>query len=121
MLTLYGISNCDTVKKAQRYLNQENQQFEFHDFRKQGIDAELVQFFLEHSDADTLINKRSTTWKQLDEASREKILAGDIIELCVEHPTLIKRPVLRYNSPTNNKLIVGFSEKNYQAWLAELA
>lgn len=117
MLTLYGISNCDTVKKAQRYLTQENQAFEFHDFRKQGINAELVQCFLEQSDADTLINKRSTTWKQLDEASRDKVLAGDIVEICVEHPTLIKRPVLRHN----NKLIIGFSEKSYQAWLAELA
>lgn len=117
MLTLYGIKNCDTVKKARRYLEEHQHAYEFHDFRQQGINAELVHSFLQQSDAATLINKRSTTWKQLDEAEREKILAGDMIALCVEHPTLIKRPVLR----SDHAQIIGFSEKNYQAWLAELA
>lgn len=117
MFTLYGISNCDTVRKARRYLEQKQLTFTFHDFRKQGLDADLVNFFLQQSDVATLINKRSTTWKQLDEASREKVLAGDIVALCVEHPTLIKRPVLRHNE----RIIIGFSEQSYQAWLAEIA
>lgn len=114
-MILYGISNCDTVRKARRFLEQENIEFSFHDFRKDGLTAEHIEAWLQQVDVNTLINKRSTTWKQLDEANREKVLAGDIIDICIANPTLIKRPVLSQQ----DKVIVGFSEKTYQEWLGQ--
>jgi len=110
MTTLYGIKNCDTVKKAIKWLNKHHIEHRFHDFRKDGIDADLVQGWLKSLDWETLVNKRSTTWKQLDEATKQKLSADNVVERLVAHPTLIKRPVL----VTEHHVTVGFKAEHYQ-------
>jgi len=108
-LTLYGIKNCDTVKKARKWLEGKGLEYQFHDFREQGLTATTVKSWLSEQGVDTLINKRSTTWKQLSEAEKAQIMSGDIIDIVLQNPTLIKRPVLSYSNGTQ----VGFSDKNY--------
>lgn len=111
MITLYGIKNCDTVKKARRWLEAAGQDYRFHDLRADGLSAEQVQAWLA-AVGETLINRRSTTWKQLSEV--EQARAGtDPAGLLVANPTLIKRPVLT----TANTTAVGFSAAQYQALL----
>lgn len=110
MITLYGIKNCDTVKKARRWLEYNSIDYHFHDFREQGISESLVQGWLKQCPLEKLVNKRSTSWKQLDETERERLSAETAPALCCQYETLIKRPVL----DMDGTITVGFSEKNYQ-------
>lgn len=91
---LYGIANCDTVKKAQKWLLQNNIPFQFHDYRKDGLDIHLLESFLVHLNWTELLNKRSTTYRQLSEQQKSSINADNICSLFIEFPTLIKRPLL---------------------------
>tara|TARA_R110000782_G_scaffold41101_5_gene94545 strand:- start:6427 stop:6777 length:351 start_codon:yes stop_codon:yes gene_type:complete len=109
--TLYGIKNCDTVKKARKWLDNHSVPYTFHDFRVDGIDKSLVKNFLKQIDLDTLINKRGTTWRKLSDDEKDIKNSTQAIALMIEHPTIIKRPVLE----TNRKLSVGFSEENYKS------
>lgn len=110
MYTLYGISNCSTVKKAKDWLNDHNIEFQFHDYRKQGLTIDLLNSFEESVGWETLLNKRSTSWKQLNEDQRNNISKQMALKYMITTPTLIKRPVL----DTKNKLIIGFKAENYQ-------
>lgn len=107
--TLYGIKNCDTVKKARRWLEDQGIEYSFHDFRADGLDAAEVERWLAELGSATLVNKRSTTWKQLDDKQKAKAESGDAVALLVAHPTLIKRPLL----DTGKSLHCGFSAANY--------
>lgn len=104
MTKLYGIKNCDTVRKARKWLEQEGAPYEFCDFRESPPEPATLQHWLD-SAGEALLNKRSTTWKQLSEAERQ----ADVIALLANHPTLIKRPVLEYNG----KVAIGFSSDQY--------
>ncbi|MGS2724534.1 ArsC family reductase [Porticoccus sp. GXU_MW_L64] len=109
MITLYGIKNCDTVKKARRWLQENNIHHQFHDFRSDGLEADQVTGWARQLGWETLVNRRSTTWKQLDESQRNNMDASSSISAMVEHPTLIKRPVL----DNNGELLVGFKPETY--------
>ena len=111
-MKLYGIKNCDTVKKARRWLDDRGIDYRFHDLRADGLDRSVVDSWLTSVAADELLNKRSTTWKSLDKTLRENLEAGDIPALLVENPTLIKRPVLE----REGNLLVGFSEQAYNTY-----
>lgn len=111
MITLYGIPNCDTVKKACKWLQQHNIEFKFHDFRQHGCDAELLDRFFAHIGWQTVLNKRSTSWKNLDENVRNSIDEQQAHALILENPTLIKRPVLEYNKGYQ----IGFKADDYTA------
>lgn len=111
MPTLFGIKNCDTVKKARRWLEEAAIDHEFHDFRSDGLTTAQVERWLEQLDWQTLVNRLSTTWKQLPEATRQILNADNVVELVLEHPTLIKRPVLE----TDTLVKVGFTAADYQA------
>lgn len=115
MTTLYGIPNCDTVKKARAWLEKSKVDFNFHDFRKDGLERALVQEWLDSVGNDVLVNKRSTTWKQLSEAEKETALSANAADILLEHPTLIKRPVLVVStSHAKDKHIqVGFKADEY--------
>ncbi|WP_223789863.1 ArsC/Spx/MgsR family protein [Marinicella meishanensis] len=89
-MIIYGIKNCDKVRAAMKQATANGQSPQLHDFRVDGIDADLVSRMLQDIDLNQLLNKRSTTWKQLDEATKA---AADAAVL-VAHPTLIKRPVV---------------------------
>ncbi|SMF43679.1 ArsC family protein [Alteromonadaceae bacterium Bs31] len=108
-LTLYGIKNCDSVKKARKWLDKHNLAYVFHDFRDHGLDQKTLSSWLTTLGVEQVINKRSTTWKQLDDIDKQKVLAGKALAITLANPTLIKRPVL----DTGETLLVGFSEENY--------
>ena len=92
MLTVYGIKQCDTCRKALKWLDGQGIDHRFHDFRVEGLPEDLLQTWLTSPSADKLVNRRSTTWRQLSDEQRE--LEGEaLLGLLLEHPTLIKRPV----------------------------
>ena len=104
MLTVYGIKQCDTVRKALKWLDQQGIEHGFHDFRTDGLQTELLQAWLESEFAGKLVNRRSTTWRQLSEEQRQS--GGEaLLALLLEHPTLIKRPVF----VTDQIVAVGFN------------
>ena len=107
---LYGIKNCDTVKKARQWLVQHRVEFSFHDFRSDGFDSHRAQAWLDEVGADTLINRRGTTFRQLDEAQRMQLEGPCAAEILAATPTLIKRPVL----DLGHQRVVGFSDTLYR-------
>jgi len=110
-VTLYGIKNCDTVKKARKWLDDNSVPYTFHDFRVDGINKTLVNNFLKQVDIETLINKRGTTWRKLSDTEKEIKTKTQAVALMVENPAIIKRPVL----DVNKKVTVGFSEESYKS------
>ena len=109
--TLYGIPNCDTVKKAQKWLLQNNIPYSFHDYRKDGIDKDLINSFLEHLPWTELLNKRSTSYRQLTEQQKSSLSAETVIDIFIEFPTLIKRPLIIHHS----NCLVGFKVDTYKS------
>jgi len=106
MLTVYGIKQCDTCRKALKWLAAQGIEHRFHDFRSDGLQAELLKNWLDSPFAGKLVNRRSTTWRQLNDKQRQS--GGDeLLELLLEHPTLIKRPVF----VTDEIVAVGFNPK----------
>jgi len=113
MYTLYGISNCNTVKKAKDWLQENNIEFQFHDYRKQGLTAELLETFETTLGWEKLLNKQSTSWRKLSDDQKANVSKQTALQYMLETPTLIKRPVL----DTGEKMIIGFKADNYQAEL----
>lgn len=111
MTIIYGIKNCDTVQKARRWLEANGVTFQFHDFRNDGIDEKIIGQWLQSVSWETLLNKRSTTWRQVDQTQRDSINKENAIKLMLTTPSIIKRPVL----VTNDTVLVGFDEARYQA------
>jgi len=111
MAKIYGIRNCDTMKKALTWLDAHGVDVEFHDYKKQGIDAETIRLWLNKTDRNALVNTRGTTWRKL--APEDQTIDTDeaAIALMIEHPSLIKRPVL----DTGDALLVGFKPEHYAA------
>ena len=105
MTTVFGIKQCDTVKKACRWLEQHDLNYTFHDFRVDGIDTSTIQTWLDELGANTLVNKRSTTYRQLSDEDKSR-LEQDPTAVLSEYPTLIKRPVIAHET----RLSVGFSD-----------
>lgn len=108
--TLYGIPNCDTCRKARKWLDAAGIEYRFHDFRKDGINAGWVSAWLSKAGADKLLNKRGTTWRKLSEAERDRASGKQLATLLTEQPTLIKRPVLEHG----DLLLVGFNEAGWK-------
>ena len=94
-LTVYGIPNCDTVKKARSWLTEHGLNYTFHDFKKQGVPAELLPQWLAAVGWHTLVNRKGTTWRKLEEATREAVVDdASAIALMLANPSVIKRPVV---------------------------
>lgn len=113
MRVLYGIKNCDSVKKARAWLDQQHIEYQFHDFRTDGLSATLLNDFVQRSDWQQLLNRRSTTWKELPPNEREDLDLEKACGLMLANPTLIKRPVLQ----TGDQLLIGFDPVQYHALL----
>lgn len=113
MITLYGIKNCDTVKKARTWLDQHNISYRFHDFRTDGLDNELLTQLEQQAGWENLLNKRSTSWRQLTDQQKDNIDKNSALQLMLEIPTLIKRPVLKIDTD----LLIGFKADTYQTTL----
>lgn len=108
---LYGIKNCDTVRKARKWLENAAIEHRFHDVREQELAAATIDQWLNALGTDKVVNKRSTTWKQLSEQERSKALESkSATAILLQHPTLIKRPVLSLAG----QMHVGFSDSHYQ-------
>jgi arsenate reductase len=112
-MILFGIKNCDSVKKARRWLDENNVTYQFHDFRKEGLDQATIEGWLTSVSWETLLNKRGTTWRQLEDSRKEHLNPQTAIALMLENPTLIKRPVIVRDDLT----LVGFDEANYTSLL----
>ncbi len=106
MLTVYGIKQCDTCRKALAWLVQQGIEHRFHDLRSDGLEAELLQTWLDSDFSDKLINRRSTSWRQLSDTQRQSEGAA-MLQLLLQFPTLIKRPVF----VTDHIVAVGFNPK----------
>jgi len=113
MITLYGINNCDTVKKAKNWLSSHELDFNFHDYKKAGLDKALLQQWIDEFGYENLLNKRGTTWRKLDEKLKETLDENKAIGIMLEHTSIIKRPLL----DMDGKRILGFDEKQYQKLL----
>ncbi|WP_418357003.1 MULTISPECIES: ArsC family reductase [Shewanella] len=113
-MTLYGIKNCDTVRKARKWLEAEKIDYTFHDFREDGLTTDMVNQWVSTVGWEALFNKRSTSFRSLNDADKADITQDKAIALMVEHPTLIKRPVL----VKQNNILIGFKAEQYQAWFA---
>lgn len=111
MITLYGIKNCDTVKKARKWLENRNVEYNFHDLREDGLERTQVEEWLAALGWETLVNRRSTSWKSLDQTRRDSMNQASALEAIMEQPTLIKRPLL----DTGHELHCGFAASNYES------
>lgn len=109
MLTVYGIRQCDTVRKAVKWLELQGIEHRFHDFRTDGLQAEVLQGWLDSEFSDKLVNRRSTTWRQLSDEQRQSE-GESLLNLLLEFPTLIKRPVF----VTDRIFAIGFNPKELE-------
>lgn len=111
VVTLYGIPNCNTVKKARTWLDDHQITYTFHDFKKQGLTEDTVLQWLKKVSWETLVNRKGMTWRNLSDERKASIVdAPSAIALMLENPSVIKRPVLVSSSSTH----VGFTEDDYQ-------
>ncbi len=106
---LYGIKNCDTVKKARKFLDANQVDYSFHDFREDGLNPIQLSAWAAELGWKSLLNKRSTTWRQLPDETKENINEMLALMVMEDQPTLIKRPVLELS----DRVFVGFNEKTY--------
>jgi len=105
MIKVYGIPNCDSVRKARQWLINEGLTYEFHDYGKLGVERELVAQWLEQAGPEIVINKRGTTWRKLSDNEKKQAETPDgAVELLTQNTSVIKRPVV----VAENSLIVGF-------------
>ncbi|BBV64928.1 ArsC family reductase [Kluyvera ascorbata] len=117
MTTLYGIKNCDTIKKARRWLDEHQVEYRFHDYRVDGLTPELLASFINELGWEALLNTRGTTWRKLDEQVRAGINNADAAAaLMLEMPAIIKRPLL---CAPAQPMLLGFSDTSYSQWVAK--
>jgi Spx/MgsR family transcriptional regulator len=107
--TIYGIKNCDTMKKAFAWLDDHGVRYDFHDYKKAGIDAARLKAWSKQVGWEPLLNTRGTTWRKLSPAQQAKLDEAKALRLMSENPSLIKRPVLQHG----NMLMVGFLPEQY--------
>jgi Spx/MgsR family transcriptional regulator len=114
MITLYGIKNCDTVKKATKWLEANEIAHQLYDFKKQPLTAELLTLFVSESDWSLLLNKRSTTFRNLPDEIKNNLTDEVMFAAVLAQPTLLKRPLLLLNGELN----LGFKVEQYQTLFA---
>ena len=110
MTTLYGIRNCDTMKKAWTWLDEHGVAYEFHDYKKQGIDRGRLEAWVRELGWETLLNRAGTTFRKLPDDRRVGLDAAKAVELMLAQPSMIKRPVLE----AGRRLLVGFKPAEYE-------
>ena len=108
--TLYGIANCDTVRKARTWLDAQGVAFDFHDYRRQGLAPEQLERFAESLGWEALLNRRGTSWRRLPEQTRVNIDRASAMQAMLDNPALIKRPLLEIDAAFH----LGFSESRYR-------
>lgn len=113
MITVYGIANCDTVKRARAWLTEQGVDVSFHDYKKQGVPAELLPAWLQAFGRDKLVNRAGTTWRKLDDATKAAVVDdASATALMLVEPSVIKRPVVRW---ADGSLTLGFTPDAFEA------
>jgi arsenate reductase len=110
MITVYGIASCDSCRNARNWLEDNGLDFEFHDIRKDGLEIQMLERWSSRLNWEQLLNTRSLTWRRIPEADRQNMSKQRALALMLEHPTLVKRPLLE----RNKFVAVGFSVEGYQ-------
>jgi arsenate reductase len=109
--TMFGIKNCDTIKKARAWLEQRNINYEFHDYKVSGIDAARLKVWCDQVGWETVLNRSGTTFRKLPDHQREGLKEPMAIALMVEQPSMIKRPILVHD----DLVLVGFKSSEYES------
>ncbi|MCA1405667.1 ArsC family reductase [Ensifer sp. IC3342] len=109
-VTIYGIKNCDTMKKARSWLEGHGVGYRFHDYKAEGIDRAHLQRWCDEFGWETVLNRSGTTFRNLPEADKQDMTAEKAVELMLKQPSIIKRPVL----DADGKLLVGFKPELYE-------
>ena len=110
-ITLYGIANCDSVRKARKWLAERGVDYRFHDFRKDGLDERQLRAWVAELGWEALLNRRGSTWRKLPETVRATVNRKAAADIMLKHPASIRRPVLEHGG----KLYLGFSADSYRA------
>ena len=120
-ITIYGIKSCSTMKKAFTKLNELGVSYDFHDYKKQGVDQETIQRWVDRLGIDKVLNKRGTTWRKLDDSQKQEA-DSDVdkaIDLLVENTSMIKRPIIEGQLDDKNQgqpiLLCGYDEAEFEA------
>ncbi len=106
---LFGIPNCDTMKKARRWLDDNGVAYEFHDYKKLGVPEKELKRWVKEVGWEALLNKRGTTWRKLDDKTKNNIDEASAIKIMLDNPSIIKRPVIE----SEKVLLVGFDTSEY--------
>ena len=114
-ITIYGIKNCDTMKKAFAFLDKAKVDYEFHDYQKSGVDRALLERWSKKLGWESLLNRAGMTFRKLPDKEKEGLNEGKAMRLMLAQPSMIKRPVLDLGG---GKLLVGFKADDYKAVLA---
>ncbi|MEE4200961.1 ArsC family reductase [Erythrobacter sp.] len=112
MIHLFGIPNCDSVRKARKWLDANDLDYAFHDYKKEGATREALERWADEVGWQVLLNNRGTTYRKLDEAARADLTRERAIDLMLQHTSLIKRPVLTRED--SRRVLVGFSESEWE-------
>ncbi|MGB0732440.1 MAG: ArsC family reductase [Pontibacterium sp.] len=109
MTTVYGIKNCDTVKKARKWLESQGIEYHFHDYRVDGLNVDQLNAWIAELGWEAMLNKRSTTWRQLDQDIKDNLDQATATQVMIDNPTIIKRPLL----DTGDTRLLGFKDTQY--------
>ncbi len=110
MIKIYGIPNCDTMKKARKWLDDHDIDYQFHNFKTEGLDESLLNTWVKELGWEILLNRRGMMWRKLDENTQANIDEASAICIMLDTPSIIKRPLL----DTGSALYVGFSQDSYR-------
>ncbi len=110
MLKIYGIKSCDSCRKALKWLEQNSHEYRFHDIREDGLDIQTLERWSKRISWEKLLNTRSITWRKIPEVDRGGITQSRVLSLMLEHPTLVKRPVLEHRK----FISVGYSPDDFR-------
>lgn len=110
MITMYGIPNCDTIKKARKWLDENDVEYTFHNYKKDGVPEKELKSWVKQAGWETLLNRRGTTWRKLDDATKDNIDEASAIQVMLDNASIIKRPVLS----SGKTLLVGFVPDDYK-------
>jgi arsenate reductase len=113
MVTIYGIKNCETMKKSFAWCDARGVEFVFHDYKKQGVDRDRLDQWCQHLGWKSLVNMRGTTWRKLTPEQHAISTQEEAVALMLEHPSLIKRPIVE----TGTQLLVGFDPQMFVSFV----
>ncbi len=110
MIKIYGIKNCDSMKKAFKWLDENGIDYDFHDYKKLGADSDLLTTAIKEHRWENVLNRRGTTWRKLNDTTKENMNDESALATALDNPSIIKRPLMVHNDKTH----LGFKTEKYQ-------